>query len=584
MKNILILIVFFFSSLSLSSQNEVFEWIKISEGKDDEGIIDLTSDKQGNLYVVGFSRQGVKFEGRSETCLSAEGYVYFYAKFNPEGKLIWLRQYQPGEKGKIVYPEKIELDALNNIYIFGVVKGKVNISAIGKTHYIEGGEDNVEFLAKYNQDGSVIWSKVFKDGFYNNQRDFIVDREGNSYLLGFRANVAKISPTGEELFRTYLPNGFTPGAICLYKDKVFFTCEIKGDYEFSITLADGTIINGEEIKPKEGYFYNTEVLLGAISKYDGGILWVDLIRSHVGEEIKALDVDKDGNITMNGVCGGQASFGTTNKVYLPGSNDADEEVPFLVQYSENGKRNWLKKLDAKDPDKGGFYSVSLSVDQNTGNIYSTRTHCNDGLAWAVYFEKFNKNGQLLNSQLFGFNEEYKSNGGFWKSSCGTANFFVHIPPESDKLYLYGEGRSYLLEPKLFGSNSDKEAAYEQGTNFFICKKSLKTIKNEPNVLDEPGISIKTDWSGTWITNWDQKLSFKLNLTDENGVISGNYSYKNGKFKATRTSSTQIEGTWRQEDGSGWFRLKISDNSKTFNGEWGYSANEDAQGNWSGEKH
>lgn len=584
-------LIFFLSIYEVNAQNEKFEWIKISEGKNDEGITDLATDNNGNIYIVGFSREGAVIGGKSQTCLSAEGYVYFYAKFNALGNLQWFRQFEPRDEKNTFNPEKIDVDKYGNIYLFGVVAGRVNISGIGESHYIQGGEDNVEFLAKYSPNGKVIWANVFEYGFYNNERDFVVDENGNSYLLGYRANVAKIDANGKEIFRKYLPNGFTPGDICLYRDKIFIATSIKGDYAINFTLADGTQINEPKIDAYEGYFYNTELMVACLSRNSGEIIWADLIRSSVGEESKGIGVDSNGNVTVQGVCGGDASFGIDYKQYLPNKRSGNIEIPFITQYTVNGKRRWLKELSIKDKDKdNGSYSVSLNVEPSTGNIYSTRTHCNDNLGWAVYYEKFDKNGRIIDDKVFGFSEEYSENSSFWKSSCGTANFFTHVNSVTGNLYLYGEGTKYSINPVDFGSPSNNKET-GGGTNFFICKKTIGSGSTtiEPYTPEPETSTTATNnlvWSGKWLSSWESDYTVATYLTESNGQVSGTYDYENGKIDGkvyNMPGSSMLKGNWSQNNASGWFKFRLNSNKKSFTGEWGYTGETESEGKWNGTK-
>ena len=442
--------------------------LKLSEGKSDKGILDLATDRSGNMFAVGFFRDQFAMGEKSYTCLAnAPAPTYFFAKFNPQGEIDWLKQFEDPTKGSRLTAEKIELDGAGNIYIYGLLRGKQNVDRSGGNYLLENTKENaVECLLKYNGTGQLIWAKQFKDGFYDNERDFVVDEAGNSYLLGFRANLAKINTDGEEVFRTYLPNGFTPGGLCLYKDKVFVTASVQGGRPINFTLSSGKAINLPKIEKQEGYFYNTDLIIAALSANDGSLIWADFIRSARSEEAKGIGVDRQGNVSVLGTCASNAIIGINNQKTL---SESGQQVSFLCQYDENGNRKWFNVLKAKEAGATrGNYSISLSVDQATGLIYTTRTHCNKKLSWAVIFEQTTANGATQTVRTFGFNETSKTNNGFFKSSCGTANFFTHINPAHQAIYLFGEGRSYAIHPKSFGASGMTPSTGGQ-TNFFICR-------------------------------------------------------------------------------------------------------------------
>jgi uncharacterized protein YkwD len=440
---------------------------KLSTGKGNAGLLDLEEDKQGNLVVVGFFSENLKVGENAYTCLNPQNVKYFYAKLNPNGDVLWLKEYPENTEAGYVAAEKIETDENNNIYVFGVYRGTARFG--NQTLTNQG--DNKEFLVKYNANGDLQWVKGFENGFYNNERDFITDEQGNSYLLGFRANVAKISTNGEEIFRKYLPSGFTPGALALWKDRIIIGTSVYGDRDITVEQRGKSPIKLPSIKAQEGYFYNTDALIASLDINSGEIIWAKMIRSNQGEEIKGLGVDNDGNISVLGTCSGKAQFGLENFESLPitGERENHSSVPFILNLNADGNLRWFKGLDIEESRKErGSYVISLNVDYQ-GNIFSTRAHCNENLWWGVYVESFDNNGKPLLYQTLGI--ENKKNNGFWKSSCGTANVFLHISKYNNKKYLFGEGR--YLKSKDFdfnkNSNINIKAEWSNNTQFFIAQ-------------------------------------------------------------------------------------------------------------------
>lgn len=82
------------------------------------------------------------------------------------------------------------------------------------------------------------------------------------------------------------------------------------------------------------------------------------------------------------------------------------------------------------------------------------------------------------------------------------------------------------------------------------------------------------------------MNIEMNLTENNGNVTGTYSYKNGRINAKKIEipgSTILEGTWTQSNNSGWLKFKLSSDGRTFNGEWGYTKGSSAEGSWNGTK-
>ena len=453
------------------------EFLKYSSGKNNEALLGLTTDNYGNIFCLGFNREneddGDNYLGNAATPR------YYFSKRNSSGEIVWLKHFSIPAKGEYLKPEKIDLDSKGNIYLFGIYKGKHNFDVTGGYAYLEN-EEAVEFLAKYNSSGKLQWVKGYQSGFYSNTRDFVVDDFGNSYLLGYRANVVKINTYGEEIYREYLPNGATPKAICLHDNKLYIGTEISGAYDINLTMRDGSSRVVPGIEKAEEYFYNNEGLVACLSTEDGKMIWADVIRSSKAEEISGIGVDDYGNVTVLGTGVTGTQFGRDGERKLSGVKDNNRTLAFLAQYSANGSLKWVKHLKTKYNEKeGGNYGESLEVDPKTGHIFLTRANCNDGLSWAVYFDAFDKNGYSLDAKVFGYSDEYKGNNGFFKSSCGTANVFVHVNPQLNSYYIYGEGRSYAMKPQHFGSTMELPKG-SGGTDYVLAKYKLYSNSTAAN--------------------------------------------------------------------------------------------------------
>ncbi len=477
----------------------------------DKGLLDMELDRSGNVFAVGFFRKALNMNGSNYSCAAnAAGTTYFFGKFSTGGKLQWIRQFDSPKKGKgYLAAEKIELDASGNIYVFGVHKGKQDMDLGSSTSYIES-ESAVDFLAKYDQDGKLLWAKSYSSGFYGDTRDFVVDAKGNSYLISYPANVAKIDPDGKEVYRKYLPNGKTPGSIYLKGDKLYIGTSISGDYDINLKFRDGTQKKYAAIEKAKGYFYNTEAMVACLSAADGEMIWANMIRSAKSEDISSIGVDANGNVTVIGNCSAKATFGLSQTKKLS-KTYGNRDQAFLAQYNSSGKLNWVQALESTDQKNGGNYGESLQIDQSNGQIYTTRAHCSESLFWSVYFEQFSSNGKKLSRDIFG-NSNGK-NSGFYKSSCGTANFFVHLNNTKNCFFLFGEGRSYVLKPKEFGSDREKPK-YGSNTEFFLAKYKLNS-----NTVDSWESTDNSSTSSENTTDSSPELEAWSNTTNSNSSSS-----------------------------------------------------------------
>ena len=199
-------------------------------------------------------------------------------------------------------------------------------------------------------------------------------------------------------------------------------------------------------------------------------------------------MDNEGNISVLGTCATDATFGLENQIKLPidATEIGNNNLSFILNLAANGNLRWFKPLPIEDYTKRGNYPVSLKVD-NDGNTFSTRTHCNESLFWAVYIEGFDKNGNSNFYQTLGLSEDKKNNG-FWKSHCGTANVFVHLSKYTNRKYIFGEGQYFRDKDLDFKNNlTINETPYKNASRYFIAQYGDGTQNPDNPIIDNPVI-------------------------------------------------------------------------------------------------
>jgi len=128
-----------------------FQWAnKIGGLKSDAGY-DITTDVNGNVYVIGSFDDSVDFD--STTSLTNFGFDdIFIAKYNSIGEFQWANKIGSSSNWDIGYA--IASDANKNIYVTGFFNGTANFDSV-TTLTAHGLAD--AFLAKYNSDGELQW-------------------------------------------------------------------------------------------------------------------------------------------------------------------------------------------------------------------------------------------------------------------------------------------------------------------------------------------------------------------------------------------------------------------------------------------
>ena len=113
-------------------------------------VVKNISDRLGNLYVMGFSEQGVKV---SDIIL---------IKYDTYGDSVWVRKY----KGRSIARDMV-VDKYSNVYITAASRGVTS---------------NDYQTLKYDSSGNLLWNAIYTNGEVPNA--MALDSSGNVYVTG----------------------------------------------------------------------------------------------------------------------------------------------------------------------------------------------------------------------------------------------------------------------------------------------------------------------------------------------------------------------------------------------------------------
>ena len=143
-----------------------FRETNVPEGSLSYGV---DTDHEGNSYIVGFTsgiqQPGVVNAGLGDT---------FVLKFDPEGELIWGRQFGSSSAD---YGSAVAVDDEGAVYITGFTWGSVEA---GKSN---AGERDI-FTAKYDAEGNWLWTRQLGTLGDEWPSDIALDSQGNIHVTG----------------------------------------------------------------------------------------------------------------------------------------------------------------------------------------------------------------------------------------------------------------------------------------------------------------------------------------------------------------------------------------------------------------
>jgi hypothetical protein len=369
MKKIYLLLLL--SIVFSNTHSQTYAWAK-NEGlwAYDYGL-GVTTDPTGNVYVAGKYELSAVFSGNTITC--AGNHDCYLAKYTPSGSLSWIRT-AGGANGD--YYNSIASDA-TYIYAGGEIEGGGTITFPGSTVTLQGQGDNDIVLAKYDQNGNLIWARSAGWKYNESVHGIAVDAAGNVYVGGRFSDTLIIGSqtlygyTQKDFFvAKYDANGTFqwarqgggPGR----DDVKGLVCDAAGNVYITGVYENGMKLGATTYSTTNGVYYDA-----FLAKYDasGNLQWVQTEGGDYDDAAWAITIDNAGMIYTTGEFNASAYFGATQLIT---SGNADI---FVTCYNSSGSLQWVKKAGGPLIDRArgiGTDGTNLYV---TGQFGST---CNFG--------------------------------------------------------------------------------------------------------------------------------------------------------------------------------------------------------------
>lgn len=410
-------LIFLYSTVNSSAQNTRL-WSTYYGGSSPEQPSGITTDINGNIYIVGStsSGSGIAFGGFQNNFVGGD--VCFLAKFSSAGQMLWATYYGGSSLDAAT---SVATDASGNVYLAGQTNGGVNLASGGFQNFRGGGFD--AFLVKFDSTGNRIWATYYGGPGDDFGTGVATDKYGNVFLTGHTASttriaslgfqnsycggmydnfLAKFNSSGNRLWATYYGGAGE-------EESSQVTCDLWGNIYLEGNTNSISGIASSGFQNIFGGGYRDSYLVKFNSS--GARLWATYYGGSNYDYCNGLTTDHKGNIYLTGETSsisGIASGGFQDTLY--GNYNA-----FLAKFDSLGKRIWGTYY-GKGPncytEAYGIASDSsdciyISGESFTGSLGMSSDGFQSGQMGFMnaFLAKFDTKGNRLCSTLFGMGSE-----------------------------------------------------------------------------------------------------------------------------------------------------------------------------------
>ncbi|BCY28227.1 T9SS type A sorting domain-containing protein [Flavobacterium okayamense] len=286
------------------------------------------------------------------------------------------------------------VDSNENIYITGYFIGSVDFDPSANDYILTSpsstyNNNNDIFIAKYSNDGTLIWAKqLIGTGVADFGLSIDIDTNNNLYMTGYFSQNVDFNPSPSASYNIIV-NG-SPHAYLLKLD-------YNGNFIWAKHIVSSASSIGRSVKYYNNHIYlvgsfygnsdfdfssnnfilssNSTQTDGFLAKYslNGDFIWAKKYGgTTVGETLWGINFDSDNNIYLNGYIRGYGTGSTlidgTTSVQYFGSDDI-----LILKTNDFGNLIWAKSYGSFNND----YSYgNIIVDNNNSNIYVNGKYSN----------------------------------------------------------------------------------------------------------------------------------------------------------------------------------------------------------------
>lgn len=185
MKQLYVLIILFFLTLSTKSYSQGYEWAGTYNGIGEVVVRDIYVDNNQDIFSTGYFSDTADFDLSSESYeLTSNGFFdVFIQKSDADGNMLWVKGFGGPE---FEYGLTVRTDSQDNAYIMGVFSGTVDFDPGPNTFELSSNAGSLDiFIVKLDTDGNFINAIGIGGADYEESTAMRIDDSDNVILAGY---------------------------------------------------------------------------------------------------------------------------------------------------------------------------------------------------------------------------------------------------------------------------------------------------------------------------------------------------------------------------------------------------------------
>ncbi|MCL9770812.1 T9SS type A sorting domain-containing protein [Flavobacterium sp. HXWNR69] len=321
----------------------------------------------------------------------------------------------------------LSVDQSGNLYITGGYQSNIDLDIGAGNYPITGTSGSDAFLAKYNNNGNILWGVKFSGTLDSSGYNIGTDANGNVYSVGKFFNTIDFNPGAGIFNLTATPGPYSISDIYLSKldsngnfvyAKKIGGLGVKDPSGFKVDSNGDIYLSG--YFNKETFFSDTVSLIPTVGQdniYDmfiakwnsnGNLLWAKQIGSgSIMQRSESMITDSNGNIYLCGNFHETTDFDpSTSGTFFMTPHTLGSTDIFVLKLDNDGNFVWAKNMGGSAPNSAksialdqsnnltitGYFSGTIDFDPGINNYFLT---CPPNSGYNPFLLKLNSNGDFI---------------------------------------------------------------------------------------------------------------------------------------------------------------------------------------------